>query len=173
MVNKILAATDGSIPAERALEQATVIARACGGALTVVTVMPHGEFPPEMKALARAEHLSEEKPFHAPAIAGVPLWMRDAVAVVASVADDKLAMERLAARILDVAAKQTEAQGVTVETKLLHGDAAASIIQAARDAGADLIVVGHRGLSVLSAMVMGSVSEKIAHEAPCSVLIAK
>jgi nucleotide-binding universal stress UspA family protein len=62
---------------------------------------------------------------------------------------------------------------VTAETRLLHGDAAAGIMQAAREAGADLIVVGHRGLSVLSAMVMGSVSEKVAHEAPCSVLIAK
>jgi nucleotide-binding universal stress UspA family protein len=126
-----------------------------------------------MKALARAEHLSQETRLHVPAIAGVPLWMRDAVSVVASAADDKLAMEQLAARILDVAAKQAEAQGVTAETRLLHGDAAAGIMQAAREAGADLIVVGHRGLSVLSAMVMGSVSEKVAHEAPCSVLIAK
>jgi nucleotide-binding universal stress UspA family protein len=46
-----------------------------------------------------------------------------------------------------------------------------SPVHALGDAGADLIVVGHRGLHGLRAI--GSVSERVAHEAPASVLVVR
>jgi nucleotide-binding universal stress UspA family protein len=43
---------------------------------------------------------------------------------------------------------------------------------AGRDA-TDLLVVGHRGISGVRRMLLGSVSEYCAHHAPCSVLVAR
>ena len=44
-------------------------------------------------------------------------------------------------------------------------------VHALTDAGGDLIVVGHRGLHGLRAL--GSVSERVAHEAQASVLVVR
>ena len=38
---------------------------------------------------------------------------------------------------------------------------------------ADLIVLGSRGLSGIKAFLLGSVSDRVAHHAPCSVLIVR
>jgi nucleotide-binding universal stress UspA family protein len=46
-----------------------------------------------------------------------------------------------------------------------------AVADAARDFGAALVVTGSRGLSGLAAL--GSVSERIAHAAPCSVLVVR
>lgn len=57
------------------------------------------------------------------------------------------------------------------EPKVSHpeGDAAPEIIKAAAGSGASLIVCGRRGLSGLKAL--GSVSERVASDGPCSVLL--
>jgi nucleotide-binding universal stress UspA family protein len=46
------------------------------------------------------------------------------------------------------------------------------IIAAADETGADLIVVGNRGLSSFSGMLLGSVSNKLVHLAGCPVLVS-
>ena len=50
-----------------------------------------------------------------------------------------------------------------------HGRAAHGLVEAAADA--DLLVVGSRGMH--GARALGSVSERVAHEAPCSVLVVR
>ena len=47
------------------------------------------------------------------------------------------------------------------------------LVEEAKQRGADLIVVGHRGLSGAEKLVMGSVSSKVARTAGCSVLISR
>jgi nucleotide-binding universal stress UspA family protein len=54
---------------------------------------------------------------------------------------------------------------------LLRGDAATEILAYAKSHQVDLIVAGSRGLSPIRRWLLGSVSRKLVHYAPCSVLI--
>jgi nucleotide-binding universal stress UspA family protein len=53
------------------------------------------------------------------------------------------------------------------------GDAATEIIAAARERGADIIVLGTRGRTGLTRLVLGSVARNVAHHATCSVLVTR
>ena len=50
-------------------------------------------------------------------------------------------------------------------------DPADGILEVATNVGADLVVVGNRGMSGVKRFVLGSVPNKISHHCPCSVLI--
>lgn len=54
-----------------------------------------------------------------------------------------------------------------------RGHPAEKIIETAQRGGAELIVLGSQGLSQVDAFLLGSVSQKVATYAPCSVLIVK
>jgi nucleotide-binding universal stress UspA family protein len=56
---------------------------------------------------------------------------------------------------------------------LRRGDAATEILQLAKEKHIDLIVAGSRGLSQVSAWLLGSVSRKLIHYAKCSVLVVR
>ena len=60
-----------------------------------------------------------------------------------------------------------------VEYRQLSGSPSRSICNIAREWEADLIVIGRRGRSGLSEMLLGSVSNYVVHHAPCSVLIVQ
>lgn len=66
-----------------------------------------------------------------------------------------------------------EKPGVQVITKLLHGDAATEILKYCQDNAVDLISAGSRGLSQMRGWLLGSVSRKLVHYAPSSVLIIR
>ena len=56
---------------------------------------------------------------------------------------------------------------------VVSGAPADVLVEEAEKRGADLIVVGRRGLDGAERLVMGSVSSKVARTAGCSVLIAR
>lgn len=60
-----------------------------------------------------------------------------------------------------------------VATALREGEPAAQIVEAAKEGGFDVIVVGHQGLGRLSEVFLGGVSERVAHLAECAVVIIK
>jgi nucleotide-binding universal stress UspA family protein len=64
-------------------------------------------------------------------------------------------------------------QGRQAEVAVVSGAPADVLVEEAERRGADLIVVGRRGLSGAERLVMGSVSAKVARMARCSVLIAR
>lgn len=66
-----------------------------------------------------------------------------------------------------------ESAGMDLETRLVFGSAADQIVQQATTEGADVIVVGRRGLSVVQRWLAGSVSKQVVSYAPCSVLVVR
>ncbi len=92
--------------------------------------------------------------------------------VAAPEAADTAAAE--AARMIEVDRKMAEALlGRAVSAGVLLGDPAAELARYALEDGADLLVVGTHGRRGVSRLVLGSVAERVAREAPCPVLIAK
>jgi nucleotide-binding universal stress UspA family protein len=76
-------------------------------------------------------------------------------------------------------AELTEASGILRDLGLAtrevegHGDPAGVIAEEARESGAELIVVGTRGRGPVARAVLGSVSTRLVHEAPCDVLVVR
>ena len=71
------------------------------------------------------------------------------------------------------AAAESEAAGVATETYARQGDPADAILDVAEERGADLIVVGNKGMTGAKRFLLGSVPNKVSHHAPCSVLIIR
>jgi nucleotide-binding universal stress UspA family protein len=61
--------------------------------------------------------------------------------------------------------------GVRIEQRLLKGRSADTLIAAAE--GADMLVVGNRGRGGFRGLLLGSVSQQIAHHATCPVVIVR
>lgn len=67
-----------------------------------------------------------------------------------------------------------EQKGLPVESMLeLYDDPGERIIQIARDQDFDLIVMGNRGRSPVTELIMGSVSSTVMQKADCPVIIYK
>ena len=62
-------------------------------------------------------------------------------------------------------------RGLRAETVEARGEPADALLAAATDA--ELLVVGSRKLNRLQLLVLGSVSSKVAHDAPCDVLVVR
>ena len=62
---------------------------------------------------------------------------------------------------------------IRVSKKLVEGRPADKIVEIAKKEAVDLIVIGSRGLGGMKEFFLGSVSDRVADEAPCPVLIVK
>ena len=62
---------------------------------------------------------------------------------------------------------------VVVSSKLREGDPALEIVAEAKDSGFDVVVVGYRGLGRVRELFLGNISAKVAHLAPCPVIIVR
>ena len=62
-----------------------------------------------------------------------------------------------------------KAKGIAAEGVVIQGSPGKSIVNEAKEWGADLIVVGAHGLSGLESLVMGNVTRYVVDHAPCSV----
>jgi nucleotide-binding universal stress UspA family protein len=80
-----------------------------------------------------------------------------------------------AARVIAEATAKLSAQGVTAHGHVLESDThdvARRISEFADESRSDLIIVGRRGLSTLTGMLVGSVSNKLVHAAHVPVMVA-
>jgi nucleotide-binding universal stress UspA family protein len=62
--------------------------------------------------------------------------------------------------------------GVTVTSRVCAGEPAESLIAVAGEVGAQMIVVGNKGM-LGARRVLGSVPNRVSHHAPCCVLIVQ
>ncbi len=81
--------------------------------------------------------------------------------------------EEGALKALEAAAERLDGRVSTLATRLKQGAPAAALTELAEGLRADLIAVGSRGLGPVKELLLGSVSHKVVHCAPCSVLIAR
>jgi nucleotide-binding universal stress UspA family protein len=145
LLERIVVGTDGSDTATEAVRQAIELARLSGGRLDIVSAF---EPVPQTR-------LREEK-------AELP---GDVSYAVGPREDVNVALEAAVGR-----AKQ---EGVEVEPHPREGDPADAILDVAEEKGADLIVVGNKGMTGAKRFLLGSVPNKVSHHAPCSVYIVR
>ena len=70
-------------------------------------------------------------------------------------------------RVAEEAAKE---RGLSYASDARNGDPADVLVEIAADHGADVVVVGNKGMQ---RRILGSVPNSVSHKAPCSVLIVK
>ena len=75
--------------------------------------------------------------------------------------------------ILDNAAAEAKKAKVDVVTHPREGDPADAILDVAEENGADLVLIGNKGMTGARRFLLGSVPNKISHHAPCDVWIVK
>jgi nucleotide-binding universal stress UspA family protein len=75
--------------------------------------------------------------------------------------------------IIEAARKQLGRTSIEVDEDLLESPAAEAILSAAAIRNSDLIVMGSRGMGSLKGLVLGSVSTKVFHYAPCPVMVVR
>jgi len=140
----ILVATDGSASAERAVEFAAGMAASFDATLHIVNVL--GEFGRASGALECRASGATARSFDARMSAG--------------------------SEIVRAAKARAEALSAPrIETETCTGPVVQSILEIAREEGADAIVVGKRGRGRISGLILGSVSQKIVCEAFCPVVV--
>jgi nucleotide-binding universal stress UspA family protein len=140
----VVVGTDGSESSFGAVERAAAITQATGATLVVVCAYRP---MPEREARKAADALGDE----AYKVRG------------STPADDalRLARDRAAA-----------AGASSVDILAEEGDPVDVLVGVAERVGADLVVVGNRGLNSLAGRLLGSVPANIAHRARCDLLIA-
>jgi len=139
---RLMAATDGSDSANRAIDFAARMAREFGADLQIVHVLS-SYVPLDIPELARQERLPVGD-------------VRDA----------------LATDLLKVACQRADSIGVAAPHSIsVVGDVAESIISLASANSTDVIVLGKRGHGRLRGLMLGSVSQKVVSLAPCTVVV--
>ena len=139
----VLCGTDGSDSSLRAVDRAAAVARDADALLLLVTAYR----PMSSRELQDAQDSLGGESYKVSGSA-------PAEAVLRSAADRALA-----------------AGPVKVETIAVQGDPVDGLIDIANSRGADLVVVGNRGLNSLAGRLLGSVPANISHRSVCDVLI--
>jgi nucleotide-binding universal stress UspA family protein len=141
----IVVGTDGSETAQKAVDAAIELAKLSGATLELVSA-----YEPVSNQRLRRE--AREVP-----------------------ADMQWTIHRRAEvdATLHEAAEQAGAAGVTAREHAREGDAADAILDVAEELGADLIVVGNKGMTGAKRFLLGSVPNKVSHHAPCAVMIIR
>lgn len=145
MFTRIVVGTDGSETAAEAVRQAIDLARLAGAELSIVSA-----FQPVSQRRVQGEQLE------APADVQHEIGPREDVNLV-----------------LEAAAAEARKAGVEVHTHPVQADPAEAILNVAEEGGADLIVVGNKGMTGARRYFLGSVPNNVSHHAPCSVIIVR
>jgi nucleotide-binding universal stress UspA family protein len=145
MFKTVVVGTDGSDTATEAVRQAVELAAQIGASVEIVSAY---EPVPEQRLRQERREAPEELQWAINPREDVETTLEGA-AVIASEA------------------------GVKANTHPRQGDPADAVLDVAEESGADLIVVGNKGMTGAKRFLLGSVPNKVSHHAPCSVLIIR
>jgi nucleotide-binding universal stress UspA family protein len=145
MFTAIVIGTDGSDTAKEAVRQASELAKMLGARMHLVSAY---EPVPEGRLREERQEVPEDLQ-----------WM-------VNPREDVNAT-------LEETGEQLQDQGLEVEIHAREGDPADAILDVAEEKGADLIVVGNKGMTGAKRFLLGSVPNKVSHHAPCSVMIIR
>jgi uncharacterized protein len=87
--------------------------------------------------------------------------------------EHKESRRREAETVVECTKKLLESEGVHVQSQIVTGRYAESIVETAQNIGCDLIMVGSHGRTGLKKLLLGSVSERVIGLAQCAVLVVK
>ena len=150
MFANLLVPVDGSEGAHKAVVVAGDLATRYGARITVLHVLKRvgtAIVPDELEPYLRAEHVRmTESDF----------------------------LRRGTEEIVERETRYLRQTGLrNVEAGIDVGDPARVIVERAKRDGVDLIVIGSRGRSDIAALLLGSVSHKVANLAPCSCITVR
>ncbi len=151
MNKKFLVAIDGSGHGWKALDLATNLAKSSEAELIVLHIVPYEPMPEGLAQFAKAEGLSVEEEkgrYHEGRRVG------DGITEEAEARARKSGLERVTRRVEE-------------------GNPAERIVAVAKSEGTEMVFLGSRGLSDVKGLLMGSVSHKLMHLAPCTCVVVK
>ncbi len=140
MISTIAVGTDGSGTAAEAVKAAADLARKYGAKLVLVSAFQGSEGGAKDRSGASVE-------------------LQWAVSTSAQVRE-----------ILARTEADLRGEGIDCSTLVDEGDPADVLVRLATDCGADVLVIGNKGMQ---RRVLGSVPNTVTHKAPCSVLVVK
>jgi nucleotide-binding universal stress UspA family protein len=141
MFSTVAVGTDGSQSAGVAVEIAADLARRYGAKLVLLSASQDAQ---------RAAR-----------------WGTEAFAVAAEwVASNSAEVREILART----EADLRSQGIDCTTRVDEGDPGEVLVRLATECGADLLVVGNKGMQ---RRMLGSVPNTVTHKAPCAVLVVK
>jgi nucleotide-binding universal stress UspA family protein len=145
MFKKILVPTDGSDNALQAADVAQVLGEKFSSHVILLNVLqPFYEIP----ALANGDIIPS------------PVLMTEDLEAIG-----KTALTRTQSRFKDYV--------FPLATRSEWGNPAERIVTVAKEEEVDVIIIGNRGITGLEEFLLGSVSSKVVHEAPCSVIVVR
>lgn len=147
MYNKICVAVDGSESSHDAVRVAADLAKRLGSQLLVLHVIRPMKIPAELKRFINDDDLTK---IRGDALEGIG---REIIAKAVEIA-----------RGYDVE---------KLDSAILKGDPASSIVKGAQKQSADLLVMGTRGLGKFEGALIGSISRKVSDISNISLLIVK
>ena len=148
MIKKILVAIDGSKSADRALDFALDLAEKYSARIVLISV-----FEPLSVSLVAS---------------GLGLSPIDLSRHLEGLMDFRKII------LLETVKKvRNYKKGLLISQKLVEGRPSDMIVEIAKEEKFDLIVIGSRGLGGIKEFFLGSVSDRVADEASCPILIVK
>ncbi len=137
----VVVGTDGSATATEAVRRAAALAKVSRSRLTVVAAFERSGDE------GRPGAPNEPGPWQATAAGKAEIAARDGAALARNLGVEE------------------------VDHRSVQGQPADVLVGTAQEIGADLLVVGSRGMRSVSRFMLGSVANRVSHHAPCDVLI--
>lgn len=173
MIKTILAPTDGSDHARKAVAFASDLAARYHARLVILHVLVHGHLAEALAAIGKGLAAGKAEGELLRALAGLSVEELLARRTTEGEAPRSV-LQHIARTVIADAEAVARTRGVTaVSSHVEEGDPAQRILEYADRENADLVVMGSRGLSDVEGLLVGSTSHKVNHLGRCTVITVK